>query len=323
MTRRGIDIINAAADLLGLPRVTTLADPSTDTSKLLELLVRVCRVLGDQHNWDFLRAEAEVTTVAQLSDGTVAVTNGGTGITFTDTTITPAVVGRAISFSGHPIVYRIVTYTGPTTCLLNRAYLGDTGAGLTYTINQDRYDLVSDFSRPLGEWANFFGPFNLQAVDPDEFKQIRFEAGGMVTGESQVFTIFGMNDAGTARLIHFHPYPVEQRLFPYEYHRIHPDIVQDSDRVLYPVTKDEILISALVEIWQRNLNDDARADGFLVDFIKKHNSILVTDSDKTRRRPRLTMDNGMLRAERGKWTRRKGVDWGSAFDFAGFYGIGR
>lgn len=323
MTRRGLDIINAAADLLGLPRVETLTDASEDTRKLLELLVRICRLLGDQHNWAFLRGESEITTVAQITTGTAAVTNGAAGVVFTGVTLTPSVVGRAISFAGHPITYRIAAFTSSTTVTLNRAYLGDTNTSTTYTIVQDRYDLAADFSRPLGEWASFFGPFPLQPVDPDEFMQIRQTSAGMTTGEPQVFTIYGVNENTTAQTIWLHPYPIEQRLFPYAYHRVHPDIVRDADRVLFPVTKDEIIITALVEVWQRNLNDDTRADGFLGDFLRKQNSILVTDSDKTRRRPRFTMDNGQLAAEFGKWNRRRGVDWGSAFDLVGFHGIRR
>jgi hypothetical protein len=123
--------------------------------------------------------------------------------------------------------------------------------------------------------------------------------------------------------VHLHPYPDTQRLIPYEYHRVHPDILQDTDRVLFPITKEEILVSALVEVWQRNLNDDTRADGFLMDFLRKHNNILVTDSDRTRRRPRFTMADGQLTAELGKWNRRRGIDWGSAFDLSSFYNISR
>jgi hypothetical protein len=80
-------------------------------------------------------------TIGDYTTGTVAVTTGSTTVTGTDTTFSPAMVGRWFSVTsesntGQGYWYRVASYTSATVIAIESAYEGATGSSLTYRIGQ-------------------------------------------------------------------------------------------------------------------------------------------------------------------------------------------
>lgn len=103
-----------------------------------------CRRIAYAYPWDSMRDDQTVTTVAPYSTGTVAVTNGSTGITFTGATLTSGMAGRKFALSIGAPFYRIASVnTGAGTAVLADAYQEETDASTTFSIFQDEYDLAA------------------------------------------------------------------------------------------------------------------------------------------------------------------------------------
>lgn len=80
-------------------------------------------------------------TIADYTDGTVAVTSDSATITGTDTTWTAAMVGRwfcvtSESNTGQGLWYRVKTFSSSTSLVLESVFEGATGSSLTYRIGQ-------------------------------------------------------------------------------------------------------------------------------------------------------------------------------------------
>jgi hypothetical protein len=88
--------------------------------------------------------ESFITTVAPYTTGTVAMTNGSTTVTGTDTVWTSAMVGRKIRFASENAYYRISAVGGNTSLTLEVPYQGTTDTDATYSIYKDEYRLPAD-----------------------------------------------------------------------------------------------------------------------------------------------------------------------------------
>jgi hypothetical protein len=98
------------------------------------------RAILDALQWQRRRVEAILQTTAEYATGTVAVTQGSTAVTGTDTVWTAAMSGRGFRVDGRDEIYTF-TRTGDTTGTLDRAYEGDDDADATYRIFQQIYAL--------------------------------------------------------------------------------------------------------------------------------------------------------------------------------------
>lgn len=107
-----------------------------------------CTWLPSRLDWRAIRTSSYITTVAEHTTGTVAVTNGSTTITGTDTAWTSAMTGRKFKIADDDEIYTF-TYVSATSGTLDKNYLGTTDTGASYTIFQDSYSLASDFQRML------------------------------------------------------------------------------------------------------------------------------------------------------------------------------
>ena len=92
----------------------------------------------------YLMTESFITTVAPYTTGTVAMTNGSTTVTGTDTVWTSAMVGRKIRFGSDNAYYRISAVGGTTSLTLEVPYQGTTDTDATYSIYKDEYRLPAD-----------------------------------------------------------------------------------------------------------------------------------------------------------------------------------
>lgn len=132
--------------------------------------------LPDQIDWRHIRKEATITSTADYTTGTIALTNASTTVTGTGTTFTSANSNNLLlKAANYDEVYR-VTYVGATSLTLDRNWVEDTDTSETYTLYQDRYALATDFSHMILDpdksvyyWQN--GNRNyLKYRSPEEFE---------------------------------------------------------------------------------------------------------------------------------------------------------
>lgn len=336
MGRLALSVLNDVADALGYPQLTTIEgtlDPQH--RKLLRALNRVIRTLSAMDDWYFLRREGNITTVAEYTTGTATVTNGSAAVVGTDDAGTPAadppvwtiaMEGRAISFGADAMTYRILQVTSPTALTLDRTYEGTGGSQVQFTIAQDRYELAEDFDRPIGDWTNFFGSSTTRMVpvSPDEFlERRRRRTVGVSTGEPTVFTPWGLDDETEHRLVILDPWPKERRVLLYPYQRTHPEMVLDTDKLLFPLRQEPAIIDAVIYLMKRDIEDDLQAGNMLVEYLQGINNIMSKREYGSEQR-RMTPAHLHRKRQYYKWASRGGrIDYGDLFDLGYFYDLRR
>lgn len=320
MASRAIDLLNVVNGAIGWPRIAKFdtelsSTEAIRTHKLLALLNRTLRFIGDEMNWPFLTKDGMLQTVADINTGTCNINNGSQTVLFIGApAMTESVVGRAFQAGSTNAVFRIEEFSSTTQLRLDRAWVEANSTNMTYVIAQDKYSLPIDFSRPVGDWQNFFDSVGIKAVDVVQFKERRRSRSKLAVGEPEMFAIYGVDASGN-QVIYFDPYPDNVRLLPFSYQSIHPQMKDETDLILFPVTKEEIIIEAMVYMAQRDFNDDQRSDFVLSDFLRKQSQTLVRSMGPNTQRPKLTMSREEYAREIMRW-RRGGlrVDANTLFD---------
>jgi hypothetical protein len=321
-----LEILNEIADRLGWPQIETLDKPplTKETRKLLRLLNRVLQTITGINDWPLLRADGTIVTLAKetsdLTDGSeeyVTATLNSDVITVDNATFDQTYIGRAFQIAGDNVVYRIIAVPAPTQLQLNRAWVSDSivsGDERIYTIAMDRYALPVNFDRPLTDIQGFFAPYSILPISPDEFSEIRRRERGITTGEPRRYTIYGMNDNETAFLIHFHPYPEDQRILAYPYQRLHREINSDNDKILFPNRYVAPIMEMVLQLAQRDYEDDAKVERTLVDMINTYNQ-QVANPDVTGSRSIIRKTGRIRRGiQRSFGFGGHRLNWGSHFD---------
>ena len=120
--------------------------PGVDSDVLDSLINERYRRALRKLDWRRLRVQAVLQTVAEYTTGTVAVTEGSTALTGTDTVWTAAMSGRAIRIGSDDEYYQF-TRTADTTGTLDRAYEGEDDTEATYQIWQSIYVMPTDMAQ--------------------------------------------------------------------------------------------------------------------------------------------------------------------------------
>lgn len=340
MGRTAIDIIRDVAQRLGWVIPTTIEGPlDADAQKLLNLLRQVLRQLAGANDWNFLRRDGELVTIAAYTTGVVVPTNGATTLVGRRTAPAPAtddtpvwtqaMVGRAIQVAGTNEIYRIVAVTSAITLELSRTYLGasftDPTGGTAYVIAQDRYELPVDYDQPIGDLSNFITAPTIRPVDPNELmRRRRSRSNTILLAEPDVFTMYEFDDEGQHRLIVFDAFPSVERLITYQYQGIHPEIAHDNDRLRFPLRYDSLLMEACIYLGRRDYEDDSRMTLSLQDFLREKNEALVHE-ETTQQPMRISPSTRRRTAEQFKWSRGGGglrINYGARFDDIDRYNLG-
>jgi len=319
----GLELINEVEDRLGWRQTSSLDDDlRPDSRKMLRLLNRVLKSIQRLDDWPLLRVDAELTTVATISaQDYLALENGSTTFAAgasTDDTLqfTDEMVGRGVQIGAESTVYRIVSVESPTSCTLNKAWIGDDIDDVLtdYTIGQDQYALPSDFDRPAGGWDNFLDAHGMAPIGPDDFKKIRMRRGGsMLVQNPEVFTIYGLTQFNYQQVLHVDPWPYEVQILSYAYYRNHPEIDSDNDRILLPATKLDAVIEGMLYLATRDYTDDAKVQIVMADFMRSLNSAGGSPGE-TEQRMQLSPNMRHKFQRRSQWGRGMRVNWGSLFD---------
>jgi len=335
--RPALDILNDVADAIGLQQLETIeGDLSSSHRKMLRVLNRVLRTLQGIEAWWFLRKEAQITTVAPYILGLVEITNGSTAVTGIDDpdvtgtappVWTEAMVGRVFSLVGDTLVYRIASVTSATTLVLASEYQGTTGTGddaKSYTITQDRYELPDDFDRPITDWSSFLSNSHgfMEPLDPNAMLHRRRARGSFLEqGVPRFFTLWGTDDQEEHRLVILDPTPDAAYILDFPYQFNHPEIKYDSERVRFPLRYDALLIEAMLYLLRRDLDDDPRAQGMLMDYLRTRNESL-SKIELGQQRKRISPSTKRRTLERARWGKgSRRYDYGEHFDRSEFHDI--
>lgn len=333
----GLETLNEIADRLGWPQIETLDKPplSKEARKLLRLLNRVLQTISGIQDWPLLRAEGTIVTVPAVrgsadpnGDGSdvdgqyVTTTQNSAVVTIPNITFDQTYIGRAFQVSGDNMIYRIIAVPSPTSLQLSRAWVGASVAASEkrlWIIAMDQYALPTDFDRPLTDWQGFFAPYGIDPVSPDEFAELRRRERGISPGETRQYTVYGMNDNETSFLVHFHPFIEDQRLIQFPYQKIHREINSDNDKIMFPNRYITPIIEMVLQLAQRDYEDDAKVERTLIDMINAYNQ-QVANPDVTGSRPILRKSGRIRRHMQlayGIGGHR--TNWGHFFDKTDYY----
>ena len=200
--------------------------------------------LRDAKLWSWAVSETDFSTIASVSGGTIAVTNGSTAITGTGTTFVAAHVGEQIKISNR--VFTIATRTSDTAITIDRNWPATTASGLGYTVltayltvPTDFYGFVSviDVDIPAKLWTNFDvrhidfqDPQRVESGDPRLLADLKWSA-----------------DATPAPMFELWPHQTGVKGLRALYWKIHPDFSKSQalpytipDRVIKQYVKSEL-----------------------------------------------------------------------------------
>jgi hypothetical protein len=321
------DLVNEILDRLGWPQIESIEDPNLSARhrKVLRIVNRATKILGTYSDWPTLRTAGSILLVAyETSDLTagleqyVTATADSDTITVDNIVFDETYIGRAIVLSPQNYVYTIVAVPAPDTLQLHRPWIGDSvvpADAATFTLASDQYALPDDFDRFSDKAQNAFQPMTIEGVDPPTFAKTRRREPGLTLDDPMVFTVYGLNAGQTNQLVHFHPYPKFQRLLSYDYQRLHPEITSNNDKVLYPVSAISILIDAILEIVNGDLEADDTKVARVLDRLMRTYNTQQSHLGPTANRVELRPTNATRIAFRRMGARVK-VDWGEQWDRA-------
>lgn len=333
--RTGLQVINEIEDRLGRRQSETLEGSiEKDTRKLIRLLNRVLKNLVSAEQWPMLRTEGTIVTQAAVEGSMlVELTNGSNTVTISSfdssgITFAESQLVWAIQFGRDTPIYRITKVVSPTEIELNRPWIGDTVTPasadddtIAVAIAMDRYALPEDFDRPTGKWRDFLSSYEILPAGQEEFAETRRKRGrNIVPSSPSRYTVYGLDPSDTYQLLHLDPFPEEQTLLEFNYQRVHPDVVNDVDLVLFPQSQLSVVIEAILYLANRDYEDDQRLTVALQEYLQQFNAAKsqqrVTDDAKH-------ITPWMGNRARSVRTRRGGVRWdyGDYFDRAGSVGL--
>ena len=149
----------------------------------------------------------------------------------------------------------------------------------------------------------------------------RARGGSLIYTDPDVFTVYGLDDSETFQVLHFDPYPENNRILYYTYQKNHPEIETDEDRVLFPKSHEGIVIEAMLHLASRDYEDDAKTQLILQDYLRSLNQAQGAGNvaqDRLQFTP-----NGRHRVSTWiKYRDGRKIDWGTLFDRSdkiGFY----
>jgi len=290
----GLEIINEIQRRLGRRVSSSLEGPTgelAETKQILLLLNRVLKNLNAADDWPMLHTDGTIMTNAPVTgtDVRLDLANGSDTVTISSfdvsgtgsVQLTPFLLSHlswAIQIGSGTPVYRIAEIISPTEIKLNRPWIGDSNAPTgsdddtlyDFIMAMDQYALPEDFDRPLGEWTDFLSTYHVNPLGPADFKKERQkENTDIITGDPMYFTVYGMDPNNTYQVIHFHPFPAQETMMEYSYIRLHPEVKNDADLILYPDPQVGVIIEAVLYLANRDYEDDQRLNDALQEFVRQ------------------------------------------------------
>jgi hypothetical protein len=203
--------------------------------------------IRESRMWSFLVSETVIAVPAQISTGTVTVTNGS-DVVLGDATADAAwsavlsseFITRQFRSGAGPI-YNIVSYTSPNITL-DRAFAETTVAGAVYSIYKCYYPPPDDFLR----WTSVVDPINGYQFGLDKTKahlDLVDPLRGAI-GEPLVIASykFDESESPNGRLYELYPHPIVQISYPALYQKAGTAFTSNTAALPEGIS-DELLMS--------------------------------------------------------------------------------
>lgn len=222
-------------------------------------------VVGNGFPWPWAKKEPPgiLSTVAEITTGSVAVTLNSTAITFSSAP-SVSVANRKFFVDADGVIYRISAHTAvAAAATLDRNFLGATATAAAYHVFQDEYNLASDFLRPFSKKAflrSAHGSYRIPLIGEDEsFGKFPYSGSGKT--ESSYCALIA------ERRLRLSPWPTDARHYEYPY-IFHPGVltfdgVAGTDTPIISPAEDRIILSFFGVGNLLKDKDDDRADEFL------------------------------------------------------------
>lgn len=127
------------ADRLNLDQ--TVAANATRLKRWLNL---INNDIASRYPFEWLFSRTYIQTIADKTDGTVAIANGGTTATGTSTSFASTDKRSFIQFQNDTNWYEVTAYSSSTSITITPAFAGTTLTSGTYTLRKVYYDLPAD-----------------------------------------------------------------------------------------------------------------------------------------------------------------------------------
>lgn len=233
---------SSLATLLGIG-----ATDGNNSATLTDYLNWAGRRIWNRYPWPDRMKNGTVSTVAPYSTGTVAVTNGSTGITFSGSTLTSGMAARKFTVALGGPWYRLSSVnTGAGTAVLDRAYDEATDSAASFYIYQDEYDLtasvvgtVKDVRIHSSGSRGSLDFTTLKLLDDVQFLPT-------IIGIPSNFTATVRTTAGTRRL-RVWPIPQDTYWLEYRYLSEWTDLSADGDTPVLPQNMEELLLKVALQ----------------------------------------------------------------------------
>lgn len=292
---------------------------TTEQTKIAALINEVYRDVAAKVDWWWLTKRTIVSTVADITTGTIDVANNSTAVTFSSAP-TPSVLRRKLHVTGNTTdsgaIYRVSAHTAAAAgATLDAVYTGATNATASYSVWGDEYDLPTDFSKPL--WVKRYGwQHPLQLIGPEEMASIKIW--DVSVGKPQLATIQDFQTTGdptTQRQLVIHPYPDEIYRLEVHYRRTLNTELSGSTEPLIPDDYRQILVyGALARGYPIWLNDVVRGKYFETLFNDVLALMTTMQNERTSDRPRVQIRDDYRRFYKRGGRGTAHVDLGSFFD---------
>ena len=260
------DIETRVMNALRIPTSNT-----TEATKIAATINEIYRDIGAKFDWWWLKKRSIINTEADLTTGTISVTQDNTAVTFSDG---PAetVAGRVLIVDDQDTdsgaIYRISTHVAASTsAVLDGEYTGTTDTSSTFKVYKDTYDLPTDTAKLL-HVKRYGYPWPMEQIDVIDMLDLK----GWDTSEGspQLYCVLDFDTTGdptTQRQLIIHPYPDEIYRMELSYKRTLNTELSSTTRPLIPDDYVQILVYGALAIgYPIYLNDVMRGQLFDAKF---------------------------------------------------------
>jgi hypothetical protein len=288
----------------------------TEQAKVQNWINMVYRDICAKQDWHWLEKRQVVNTRVKYDTGTVNVTLGSTGFTFSSN---PGfnVVGDALTVPGNAndalAVYRVATSAASYT--LDAAYTGLTSTAAAFRVYQDTIPVSSDVAKLLQ--VKRFGEFlPLRLIGKNAMAQLKIydtsEGKPEVACLDQYVTT---GDPTTQRLLWIHPYPDKAYRLELLYKQWNTTELTGTARPLIPDEFAEVLVyGTLARYYVIAVNDPERSKYYQDLFNDLLSLMAAQNKEYTRDNPQVQPMDDYRRLKRRRGRTGGGVTLGTWFD---------
>ena len=177
-----------------------------------------CRDIPSKYDWNFLIASSSIESIDQYKTGTVSINTGSRIASFSsDVTVTDAMAGRLIKFTGNDVVYSVNSYMTAQSLQILPPLRGPNNiSSATYSIFQPYFALAYDFDRfPKDGGVYKWEGGAKKRLSEKSYQDFTDDYQSTPSNPDNI-RIISADTAGNTR-IEFTPAPAYARIYGYDY----------------------------------------------------------------------------------------------------------